>query len=323
VGHTSFLTDDVVLATARARGGWLCVEPIAIGDRTFIGPGAVLRSGTRLGDDCLVGVLSTPPRYAPDGTSWLGLPALELPRVPDRPDPARTTSPPRRLVAVRASIELVRMLLPASVSVLLGTGVFLALEHLGNADGLLAMLLCAPLLLALAGIAAATLTVVAKWLLMGRYTALQRPLWSPFIWRDELINTCQEQLARAWLLELGLGTPLMGAYLRAMGAKVGRDVWFETLAVTEFDLVHLGDGAAVNRGACLMTHLIHDRLMRTGPASIEADATLGPESAVLPDTRVGRACSVGGRSIVLRGEELPAGTRWHGAPVVPHAGSPC
>jgi hypothetical protein len=26
--------------------------------------------------------------------------------------------------------------------------------------------------------------------------------------------------------------------------------------------------------------------------------------------------SVGGRSVVMRGEQLPAGTRWHGAPVV-------
>ncbi len=315
VGELSFLTDDVVLATARARGGWICVEPIVIGDRTFIGPGAILRSGTVLGDDCLVGVLSTPPQHSASGTSWLGVPALELPRVPDRPDPARTTAPPRRLIAARAAVELLRLLLPGSVSVILGTGVFVALEHMGSADGVVAMAAAAPLALALAGAGAVAFTIAAKWLIMGRYRPLERPLWSPFIWRDEIINTCQEQLARVWMLDMALATPMMSAYLRAMGADVGRDVWFETLAVTEFDLVTLGDGAVVNRAACLMTHLIHDRLMRTGPSSIGAGATLGPESAVLPDTKLHPACSVGGRSIVLRGEELPAGTRWHGAPV--------
>jgi non-ribosomal peptide synthetase-like protein len=317
IGQTSFLTDDVVLATARARGGWISVEPITIGDRTFIGPGAVLCSGTQLGDDCLVGALSTPPQCAQDGTSWLGVPALQLPRVPDRPDPTRTTAPPRRLIAARGAIELVRLLLPGTVSVLLGTAVFLGFEALGHAGGVAAMVLGAPALLLVAGIIAATFTVVAKWLVMGRYRTLERPLWSFFIWRDEVINTCQEQLARAWLLEPALATPLMSAYLRAMGAKVGRNVWLETLAVTEFDLVHLDDGAVLNRGACLMTHLVHDRLMRTGPTTIGAAATLGPASAVLPDTRLGAACTVGGRSIVLRGEELPAATRWHGAPVVP------
>jgi carbonic anhydrase/acetyltransferase-like protein (isoleucine patch superfamily) len=43
---------------------------------------------------------------------------------------------------------------------------------------------------------------------------------------------------------------------------------------------------------------------------------LGPVSAILPETKLGAGCVVGGRSVVLRGEELPAGTRWHGAPVV-------
>jgi acetyltransferase-like isoleucine patch superfamily enzyme len=37
---------------------------------------------------------------------------------------------------------------------------------------------------------------------------------------------------------------------------------------------------------------------------------------MLPDTTVGDGCVVGGRSIVMRGESLPPGTRWHGAPVV-------
>jgi non-ribosomal peptide synthetase-like protein len=101
-----------------------------------------------------------------------------------------------------------------------------------------------------------------------------------------------------------------------MGARVGSDVWCETLAITEFDLVDLHDGCVVNRLAHVQTHLFQDRLLRIGPTTLEAGSTLGPSSAVLPDTRLGAGCSVGGRSVVLRGEELPAGTRWHGAPVV-------
>jgi non-ribosomal peptide synthetase-like protein len=108
----------------------------------------------------------------------------------------------------------------------------------------------------------------------------------------------------------------MAAYMRAMGARVGKGVYLETLAVTEFDLVALGDGCAINRGACIETHLFHDRLMRTGPASLGRSSTLGPGSAVLPDTVVGEHCSVGARSVVLRGEHLPAATRWLGTPVV-------
>jgi acetyltransferase-like isoleucine patch superfamily enzyme len=64
-----------------------------------------------------------------------------------------------------------------------------------------------------------------------------------------------------------------------------------------------------------MTHLFHDRLLRIGPTHLDAGATLGPTAVVLPDTRVGAGTSILGHSVVLRGEELPAGTRWHGTPV--------
>ena len=118
-------------------------------------------------------------------------------------------------------------------------------------------------------------------------------------------------------MEKALGTPLVPAYLRLMGAKIGRDVWCETLAVTEFDVVRIGDGCSINRGACIETHLFHDRVLRIGPTEMGAGSTLGPTSAILPDTRLGAGCVVGGRSVVLRGEELPPCTRWHGSPVVP------
>jgi len=101
-----------------------------------------------------------------------------------------------------------------------------------------------------------------------------------------------------------------------MGTKVGRDVWCDTMTVTEFDVVRLGDGCSINRNACIETHLFQDRIMSIGPTDIGSNTTVGPSSMVLPDTRLGEGACVGGRSVVLRGEVLPAHTRWHGAPVV-------
>jgi acetyltransferase-like isoleucine patch superfamily enzyme len=65
-----------------------------------------------------------------------------------------------------------------------------------------------------------------------------------------------------------------------------------------------------------MTHVFHDRLLNIGPTSIGAGATLGPTSAVLPDTKLGASSCIEGHSVLLRGESLPAGSRWRGAPVV-------
>jgi len=313
---TSFAADDVAYAVARARNGWVSISPITVGSRTFLGNGAIVPAESRIGDDSLVGVLSIAPLMSGHGSSWFGAPAIELPRVPDQPDASRTTNPPARLIVGRGATELLRILLPGTTSVVLASLVYLALDTVGRRAGLGPMMVAAPFALLAAGLNAVLVTIAAKWLLMGRYRPGDHPLWSPFVWRDEIINTCQEQLAGPWLLHHALGTPLMSAYLRAMGSSVGSDVWCETLNVTEFDVVTLGDGAVINRHACLQTHLFHDRLMRIGPTTIGAGATLGPSTAVLPNTTIGAGATVGSRSVVMRGEELPPRTRWHGIPVV-------
>jgi non-ribosomal peptide synthetase-like protein len=312
----SFAADDVALASARARHGWLHLGPIAVGKRTFIGNSSVLRHGTEVGANSIIGVLTVAPPRSTDGTCWLGSPALELPRIPDSPDPARTTDPPLRLIIGRGAMDLVRILLPWTTTVVLGWVAFMALSAIGLRLGILVEVASAPLVLLATGVVAAALTILLKWLVIGRYRSGQHPFWSFFVWRDELINSAQELLAGQWLIAFAMGTPLMSLYLRAMGARVGRAVWCETMAITEFDLVDIEDGAVINRHACIQTHLFHDRLLRMGPSTLGAGSTLGPSSAVLPDTKLGAGTCVGARSVVMRGEELPDGTRWHGAPVV-------
>ena len=44
---------------------------------------------------------------------------------------------------------------------------------------------------------------------MGRYRPGEHPLYSSSVWRDEIINTCQEQLAGAWLLRSAAATPIV------------------------------------------------------------------------------------------------------------------
>jgi non-ribosomal peptide synthetase-like protein len=314
-GELSHATDDVGFCGARARGGWLHVEPIEIGSRTFLGAGAVLREGTQLGDDSLVGALTLAPRRPAQGTSWFGVPALELPRVCEAADPARTTDPPKRLVAARGVMDAIRIVVPNTISLSIGLLELLVLDLVGGHLGIGAMIALAPLVMLSSGLLSAGIAVAIKWTVIGRYRPGEHPLWSLFVWRDELVNSAHEQLAGEWLLRFALGTPLMSLYLRAMGATVGRGVWCETTAITEYDVLELGDDCAINRGSCLMTHVFHDRLLRIGPTSLGAGATMGPTSAVLPDTKLGASTCIGGHSVVLRGEELPAGTRWHGAPV--------
>ncbi|CAM5368821.1 Amino acid adenylation domain-containing protein OS=Streptomyces rimosus subsp. rimosus (strain ATCC / DSM 40260 / JCM 4667 / NRRL 2234) OX=1265868 GN=SRIM_003985 PE=4 SV=1 [Streptomyces rimosus subsp. rimosus] len=111
------------------------------------------------------------------------------------------------------------------------------------------------------------------------------------------------------------GTPVLNWWLRSLGARIGRGVWCDTYWLPETDLVTLGDGVSVNRGCVLQTHLFHDRIMRLDAVHLAAGASLGPHGIALPGSTVGEQAAVGPASLVMRGESVPAGTRWAGNPI--------
>jgi non-ribosomal peptide synthetase-like protein len=100
-----------------------------------------------------------------------------------------------------------------------------------------------------------------------------------------------------------------------MGARIGRGVWLETYWLPESDLVRLGDGATVNRGCVVQTHLFHDRIMSMDGVRIDEGATLGPNGIILPGASIGAGTTIGPGSLVTRGDTVPAATRWLGNPI--------
>ena len=166
-----------------------------------------------------------------------------------------------------------------------------------------------------AGVVAMVVSTVAKWLLVGRVRAGEHPLWSSFVWRNELADTFVEMLAVPWGVRAATGTAVLTTWLRSLGARIGRGVWCETHWLPEADLVSLGDGASVNRGCVLQTHLFHDRIMSLDTVTLADGATLGPHGVILPAATIGDSTTVGPSSLVMRGEGVPAHSRWTGNPI--------
>jgi non-ribosomal peptide synthetase-like protein len=188
---------------------------------------------------------------------------------------------------------------------------------LDRSSGVLVALLLAGPLLALAGLVAALVTVAAKWLLVGRHVPGAHPLWSSFVWRNELADTFVEVVAVPWFARAVTATPLLNVWFRLLGARIGRGVWCETYWLPETDLVELGDGATVNQGTVMQTHLFHDRMLAMDRVILKRGATLGPNSVILPAATLGRHATVGPVSLVMRGESVPDKTFWIGNPIGP------
>ena len=82
-------------------------------------------------------------------------------------------------------------------------------------------LLAGGLVLIVQGAVAAGIATAAKWLLVGRVRPSEHPLWSTFVWRNELADTALEVLAAPWFARPALGTPALNIWLRSMGARIG------------------------------------------------------------------------------------------------------
>jgi non-ribosomal peptide synthetase-like protein len=310
IGDGAFLADDTMVAGYELGGGWLRIAAARVGKRAFLGNSGMTAPGRAVPKRGLVGVLSAAPKRAKTGSSYLGMPPIRLPRTADDADQSRTYAPPRRLVVARALVELCRVV-PVMCSVALAVLVAYALVQLGFWLGLL----LGGVVLLGAGLVACVVAAAAKWLLVGRFRTREHPLWSRAVWLAELADTFVEVLAVPWLVGAVGGTPVMSAWLRATGATVGRGVWCESYWLPEPDLVTLGDGATVNRGCVVQTHLFHDRILRLDTVELAAGASLGPHTITLPGTAIGAHASIGPASLVMRGEHVPAGTRWLGNPV--------
>ncbi len=323
VGDESFIADSVSLGSARLENGYFTIGVNRIGRRSFIGNSALLPPGVIIGNNALIGCLSVPPAdpadAARDGATWLGSPAVFLPQRQTSTafSIESTFQPTPKLQAQRAAIEFIRVILPVTGFVILSSILFSVVVWMEPKRYLWEVLLLFPLLYAGVGLLAILILATTKWLLVGRYRPGERPLWSSFVWRNELVNALHEHLVSDLILEVLPGTPFLCWFFRLMGARIGKRVYLDTTDITEFDLVSIGDEAEVNGDATLQTHLFEDRVMKMSHVDIGARCTVGSASLVLYDTKIEPGARLNDLSLLMKGETLPAGTSWEGVPARP------
>ncbi len=305
VGPESFVADNVSLGAPRVNNGTVLLGRNRIGRRAFVGNSALLPPGTEIGDDVLIGCLSTPPSASAalqQDSAWIGSPALFLKqRLKSHTfGPELIFNPPKRLRVMRAAIEFVRVISPSTGFIILTSLLFSALLLLHDHFTLAGTLGFFPGLYLACGLAAAGTTVLAKWLLVGRYRPCEKPLWSTFVWRNELVNALHDHLAGPFLIAALTGTPFIAWYLRLLGARIGRRVYIETPDFSEFDLTRVGDEAALNTDCTIQTHLFEDRVMKMSVVDIGARCSVGSGSLVLYDTRMADGAMLGPLSLLMK-----------------------
>ncbi len=324
IGDGAFIADAVLLGEADVRGKQLVLDETVIGSNSFVGNSALIPQGYKLPSNILIGVLSTPPRpeqINPDEPSdWFGSPAIALPKRQESKafKPGLTARPSRIRYFCRAVVELFRIMIPETAIICLSI-LLIAYGHDLLADEpWWKFVLVFPLYyIGFIGLPAFLITVLLKWLFVGKYKSKQMPIWTMGVWKSEAITVIYEALAVPFLLQFLKGTAWLPNLLKLMGVKIGRRVYMNTTDVTEYDMITIGDDAALNEDSGPQSHLFEDRVMKIGPVKIGARSSIGSKAIVLYDTEVGEDVEIEALSLVMKGEHLPDGTIWTGSPVKP------
>jgi non-ribosomal peptide synthetase-like protein len=291
-----------------------------------VGNGAYIPDGVMVPDDVLIGVQTRAPGNPclRPGQTWIGSPAVLLPAREGAGafPPSLTFRPSAARRCGRGLVEALRVVLPLATVIAAGYLIVALVVPLADADnwmvetaGALALAGC------LYGLGSFLLVVALKWALVGRYRPRAAPMWTPFVWISEAVTNLYESLAVPNFLDALRGTPMLPWALRMLGARIGKGVYMNTTDVTEFDCVRIGDQSELNAWCGPQTHLFEDRVMKIGRVDIGAGVTVGARSTILYDTQVGDDARLGPMTLVAKGERLPEGSRWEGAPAKAQAGN--
>jgi non-ribosomal peptide synthetase-like protein len=155
------------------------------------------------------------------------------------------------------------------------------------------------------------LPVAGKWIIVGRFRPQEIRIWSLAYFRFWLVRT----LMRTSPLLLLRGSPLTTFYLRAMGAKVGRNVTIMTNRLpVATDLLTIGEGTVIRKDVILNGYRAHGGVIQLGAVTLGRDVTVGEGSVLDIDTGMGDGSQLGHRSTLYTGQSVPAGEHWHGSP---------
>jgi non-ribosomal peptide synthetase-like protein len=322
IGDNSFIADNVNLGESDVRNQTLILEKTKIGNKTFVGNSAHVPQGYTLGNDMLIGVLSLPPTpeqlQANDSKDWFGSPAVALPRRQDSGtyDSTLTHRPSKRVWLARATIELIRIILPETI-LLMASFLFIAYVH----DVLMEntwwqfILLYPIYFFVFIAFPCFAITVILKWLVVGKYKPASWPMWNYKVWCSEAITSVYESVAVPFFLEHLKGTPWLPICLRAFGVKTGKRIYLDTTDFTEHDLTSIADEAMLNADCGPQTHLFEDRVMKMGTIHIGKRTKIGAGTIILYDTVIGDEVKIESLSLVMKGEHLMDSTNWKGNPL--------
>ena len=231
IGAGNFIADEVVFGDEDMRRGYMRLDSTRTGEQVFIGNDAVVPPGAVIPDRVLIGIKSKPPandRMQP-GDTWFGSPPIKLP-TRQKVDLGAdwTYKPSFGKQFGRGVFEALHTSFPSMLFITFGTiAVDMVLQQKINEGDWLGLVLSFMGVAVAIAVVQALICAAVKWLMMGAYKPVMKPMWSWWAMRTEAVAVMYWGLGGKVLFDYLRGTPFLPWFLTLFGAKYGKGVWLE------------------------------------------------------------------------------------------------
>jgi len=151
-----------------------------------------------------------------------------------------------------------------------------------------------------------------KWAVIGRIKPGKYKLWGSYYFRfwmvDKVINICP--------IVYFTGTNLMNVFLRWAGAKIGKNAYINTSAISAFDLLTVGDNVSICTDSHLRGYTIADGYLNIGSIEIEDDSFIGTRCCLSQNCKMGKNSSIEDLTLIPEWSAIPQNENWGGSPAV-------
>jgi len=156
------------------------------------------------------------------------------------------------------------------------------------------------------------LPIAAKWLLVGKWKPESFPIWSLRYFRFWTVK----MLTRIAPAAVFPG-PIYNFYLRALGAKIGKNVVVMARFVpVATDLLSIGDNTILRKESIVLGYRARSNFIDVGAVEIGSHSFVGEASVLDIDTAMGDRSQLGHASSLQSRQRVPDGKRYHGSPAV-------
>ncbi len=316
VGANSMVSDGIAMSNMELSATSFTLAEVQIGADNYLGNAIVMPSGSRTGDNVLIGNKTMVPIDGPlrENTGLLGSPAFEIPRSTEADRQVAQTEDPETLTANLARKNRWNL---ASILAIFSAHWFVSFVAV--------FVMFVSILYydryAISAILAGGLTVLA--FVIAYFTLLERTslgfkrlqartvsMYDPyFLFHERHWKFCGHPLNM-----LFHGTPFRNLMSRALGVRVGKMVFDDGATLYDKTLLEIGDYSTLNKACILQAHSLEEGLFKSEPVRIGSQCTIAADAFVHYGVEMGNRSTLRPNAFLMKGESVPVGQTWHGNP---------